>query len=93
MEQPASIQGLDATFAEWARALNDGELEHHYSFYDADSEILDGDYPWRLGKDEFIDHISFRRGRVGVLPVDRAGHQRESVGDHRVRQWVLDVPR
>ena len=59
MEQPATVEGLDATFIEWARTLNDGELDTHYAFYDGDSEILDEDYPWRMTKEEFIDHIGF----------------------------------
>ena len=59
MEQPATIEGLDAAFSEWARTLNAGELDAHYTFYDAESEILDEDYPWRMSKEEFIDHIGF----------------------------------
>ena len=65
MEQPATIEGLDATFSEWARTLNDGELDTHYTFYDAESEILDEDFPWRMSKEEFIDHIGFHAAGGG----------------------------
>ena len=65
MEQPATVEGLDATFGEWARTLNAGELDAHYAFYDADAEILDEDYPWRMDKEEFIDHIGFHASGGG----------------------------
>ncbi len=59
MEQPATTEGLEAAFQEWARTLNAGELDRHYAFYDPDAEILDEDYPWRMNKEDFIDHIGF----------------------------------
>lgn len=65
MEQPGTREGLDAAFREWARTLNEGELDAHYAFYDADSEILDEDYPWRMSKDDFIDHIGFHAAGGG----------------------------
>ncbi|MFQ5426002.1 MAG: YybH family protein [Gaiellales bacterium] len=65
MEQPATVEGLEATFGEWARALNAGELDAHYAFYREDAEVLDEDYPWRLSKAEFIDHIDFHAAGGG----------------------------
>tara|TARA_B100000686_G_C16721167_1_gene935049 strand:- start:826 stop:1257 length:432 start_codon:yes stop_codon:yes gene_type:complete len=59
MTQKPTVESLKITFEEWARTLNAGELEKHYGFYASDSEILDEDYPWRMSKEDFIDHIGF----------------------------------
>ncbi len=65
MEHDATVEGLDAAFWAWAQTLNDGDLDAHYSYYTEDSEILDEDCPWRMTKDEFIDHINFHAAGGG----------------------------
>jgi hypothetical protein len=57
--------GLAGAFGEWNKALNSGNLKKFYDFFDARSEILDEDYPWRMNKAEFMDHIGFHAGASG----------------------------
>ena len=59
MSQEATTSGLEATFRDWARALNEGELNKFWAYFDEESETLDEDYPWRMTKEEIIDHIDF----------------------------------
>ncbi|MSO70109.1 MAG: hypothetical protein EXQ98_07530 [Alphaproteobacteria bacterium] len=59
MKQDATIAGLDATFKDWTRALKEGDLNAFYAYFDENSETLDEDFPWRMTKAEFIDHITF----------------------------------
>ena len=65
MSSDCSISSLRETFDAWAEALNAGDLDKFYGYFSADSEILDEDYPWRMDKDEFIDHIAFHAGGSG----------------------------
>lgn len=55
----ASVGTLEATFREWAAALNGGDLDRFWGFFADDAEVLDEDYPWRMTKGEFVDHIAF----------------------------------
>jgi hypothetical protein len=57
--------GLSGVFNDWTNALNSGDLKKFYDFFDARSEILDEDYPWRMNKAEFVDHIGFHAGGAG----------------------------
>ena len=66
MAHDATQDGLRAAFDEWTRALNEGDLGAFYGAFDEESEILDEDYPWRMTKEEFIDHIGFHAGGAGV---------------------------
>jgi len=59
MKNEATAEGLRATFDDWAGALNKGELERFYNYFEEDSETLDEDFPWRMTKAEFVDHIGF----------------------------------
>lgn len=65
MEHPATVEGLEGAFWTWAEALNNGDLDTHYAFYLEDSEILDEDFPWRMDKTDFIDHINFHAAGGG----------------------------
>ena len=65
MAYGATKNGLNAAFDDWTNALNAGDLKSFYAFFDARSEILDEDYPWRMNKEEFIDHIGFHAGATG----------------------------
>ena len=59
MKHDATTAGLEAAFKDWTRALNQGDLDAFWAYFDEDSETLDEDYPWRMTKAEFIDHIGF----------------------------------
>ncbi|MFN8185633.1 MAG: nuclear transport factor 2 family protein [Gaiellales bacterium] len=59
MQHDATPAGLERAFGDWAAALNALDLDTFYSFFAEDSEILDEDYPWRMTKVEFVDHIAF----------------------------------
>lgn len=50
---------LEEAFETWRAALNEGELERFYGAIDEDAVIFDEDIPFRLSKDDFIDHIGF----------------------------------
>ena len=65
MGYKATKAGLSGAFNDWTNALNSGDLKTFYNFFDSRSEILDEDYPWRMTKDEFIDHIGFHAGTTG----------------------------
>ena len=65
MTYGATKTGLKKAFDDWATALNSGDLKTFYGFFDARAEILDEDYPWRMSKSEFIDHIAFHAGLGG----------------------------
>ena len=65
MAYRATKAGLSDAFDEWTNALNAGDLKTFYNFFDARSEILDEDYPWRMNKEEFVDHIGFHAGVTG----------------------------
>lgn len=66
MTQQATVAGLEAAFKDWTRALNEGDLDAFWSYFDEDSETLDEDYPWRMSKAEFVDHIAFHAGGDGL---------------------------
>lgn len=59
MKNEANTESLKLTFDNWAESLNAGNLDKFFSYFDEDSETLDEDYPWRMSKSEFIDHINF----------------------------------
>ncbi|MEQ8655114.1 MAG: nuclear transport factor 2 family protein [Kiloniellales bacterium] len=56
---------LNARFVAWYEALNSGDLDRFWSMFHDGSEILDEDYPWRMNKTEFIDHIDFHAAGGG----------------------------
>ena len=66
MTQDATAAGLEAAFHAWARGLNEGDLDAFWSAIDDGAEILDEDYPWRMTKEEFVDHIDFHAGGDGL---------------------------
>ena len=66
MTGDAMPSGLEAAFRDWARGLNEGDLDAFWSAFDDDAEILDEDYPWRMTKEEFRDHIDFHAGGDGL---------------------------
>lgn len=66
MKQDATTAGLEATFKDWTRALNEGDLNAFYAYFDENSETLDEDYPWRMSKAEFMDHIGFHTKGKGL---------------------------
>jgi hypothetical protein len=55
----ADEKSLRGIFETWYRALNGGDLVTFWSLYHDRCEILDEDYPWRMTKEEFVDHIDF----------------------------------
>jgi len=59
VKHDATTAGLEAAFKDWTRALNQGDLDTFWAYFDEASETLDEDYPWRMTKAEFIDHIGF----------------------------------
>ncbi len=65
MNHSATVDGLRSVFEDWTRCLNEGNLDRFWEYYDEDAEILDEDYPWRMTKAEFIDHIDFHAAGGG----------------------------
>lgn len=61
----ADQNALTQRFEDWYGALNGGDLDAFWAMFHADSEILDEDYPWRMNKAEFIDHIDFHAAGGG----------------------------
>ncbi len=59
MTQDANLQSLQETFDDWTACLNEGKLDEHFDYYHEESDILDEDYPWRMSKADFQDHIHF----------------------------------
>ena len=59
MAHEATVASLKATFEDWSTCLNEGRLDDFFAYFHADSDTLDEDYPWRMTKDEFIDHIAY----------------------------------
>ena len=66
MQQDSTTAGLDVTFEAWVRALNNVDLDAFASFFDEDSETLDEDFPWRMSKSEFLDHLLFHIKGAGL---------------------------
>ncbi len=50
---------LEKAFEKWRGALNEGDLERFYRAIDEDAVIYDEDIPFRLSKNDFVDHIGF----------------------------------
>ena len=65
MSQPLSTEGLRASFDDIVAALKEGDLDRYFDYFDEDSETLDEDYPWRMNKADFIDHINFHAAGGG----------------------------
>lgn len=55
----ADIRSLTDAFNTWNNALATGELKIFWEMCHEQAEILDEDYPWRMSKVEFEDHINF----------------------------------
>jgi len=62
----AQTQALEAAFTVWKDGLNKGDLDAFWRAFDEEAEILDEDYPWRMSKEEFIDHLNFHAGGRGL---------------------------
>ena len=50
---------LRQVVADWTAALNQARLDDFYSYFHKDSDTIDEDFPWRMTKSEFIDHLGF----------------------------------
>ena len=59
MQHNPSSESLQQVFNDWSAALNEGRLDDFYAYFHADADILDEDFPWRMTKTDFIDHIGF----------------------------------
>ena len=59
---PASLQ---QAFESWTNALNTGDLDAFFGAFHEKAEVLDEDYPWRMDKADFIDHIDFHAAGGG----------------------------
>ena len=62
----ADRQSLEAAFHAWKDGLNSGDLDAFWQAFDAEAEILDEDFPWRMDLDDFKDHIAFHAGGKGM---------------------------
>jgi ketosteroid isomerase-like protein len=62
----SDTQSLEAAFTAWSNALNGGDLATFWDACHARSEFLDEDYPWRMSKAEFQDHIAFHAAGGGT---------------------------
>ena len=66
MTNSVNIDGLKDTFNSWSNALNQGDLDKFFGYFDDESETLDEDYPWRMNKADFVDHINFHAMGGGI---------------------------
>lgn len=66
MTHAATVAGLTACFEEWTRALNTANLAVFWGYFHEESETLDEDYPWRMTKAEFMDHLDFHTRGKGL---------------------------
>lgn len=66
MTDTADADSLRATFDSWYGALNGGDLDGFWAMFHDACEILDEDFPWRMTKTEFIDHIDFHAAGGGT---------------------------
>jgi hypothetical protein len=62
MANTTSTQELEATFQAWKDGLNKGDLNTFWQAIDERAEILDEDFPWRMSKEDFVDHLNFHAG-------------------------------
>ena len=62
----ADTKSLENAFEAWSRGLNTGDLDAFWEAFDAEAEILDEDFPWRMSLDDFKDHINFHAGGKGL---------------------------
>ena len=59
MVHEATVESLKEVFEDWSKCLNEGRLDEFFAYFHEDSDTLDEDYPWRMTKEEFIDHIDY----------------------------------
>jgi hypothetical protein len=59
MKHQPTETSLRQVFGDWTEALNAGHLDQFYEHFHDEADILDEDYPWRMTKAEFVDHIAF----------------------------------
>lgn len=62
----SATQDLEAAFVTWKDGLNTGDLDAFWQVFHDEAEILDEDFPWRMSKEDFIDHINFHAGGQGL---------------------------
>jgi len=59
-------ESLQSVFDDWTDALNSGRLDDFWAYFHEESDTLDEDYPWRMTKEEIIDHIDFHATGAGT---------------------------
>lgn len=62
MSNANTTKALEATFTAWKDHLNTGNLDAFWQAVHEEAEILDEDFPWRMSKADFVDHIHFHAG-------------------------------
>ena len=65
MTATATTASLEQAFKDWCAALNEGRLDDFYAFFHEDADFLDEDFPWRMTKPEFEDHLWFHAASNG----------------------------
>ena len=66
MKHEPTKESLQSVFDEWTKALNGGRLDEFFGYFHEESDTLDEDYPWRMTKEEIIDHIDFHATGAGT---------------------------
>ena len=66
MTSDSNTKSLRDAFDTWTNALNEGDLDTFWAAFHDQAEILDEDYPWRMNKTEFVDHIAFHAAGGGT---------------------------
>ena len=62
----SQTQDLEAAFNTWKDGLNTGDLDAFWRAFHEEAEILDEDFPWRMSKEDFMDHLNFHAGGEGL---------------------------
>ena len=65
MKSNTDAAALQEVFDSWIAALNKGDLETFFGIFHEEAEIHDEDYPWRMDKTDFMDHIDFHAAGGG----------------------------
>jgi ketosteroid isomerase-like protein len=50
---------LKQAFGEWVDSLKRGDMEQFIATLHEQGEFMDEDFPWRMDKTDFVDHIKF----------------------------------
>ncbi len=84
MSDTSATAELENAFTAWKDGLNTGDLDAFWQAFDERAEILDEDFPWRMSKEDFVDHIDYT---VKLIGIDHVGIASDFDGGGGVIGW------